>query len=313
MATKLCPTCGKHFNIKPSLSNQICCTIKCKKIYTQQLNTKQCAQCNKDYVSNNKQSKFCSPKCRTDSSKILTNVFNCRECGKQFKERSRSRDNNIFCSRECSFKNMHDNKLSNILTKEEMISRQRNIYKQKRLRNKKTFSIMHHLNCKECGLIFISRYKNTKNCSNKCQLDSYKPILYKQCTICNKEYITKSQSKNQCSEECKQKHKNKLIYNKRKKNRHLRKHINRAKKFNVNYDIHTTLLNIRIRDGIKCLLCGKKVLKVNQSGFNKDNATVGHIVALSKGGSHTMQNVQLECMECNMRKGTNTLGQLRLF
>lgn len=34
---------------------------------------------------------------------------------------------------------------------------------------------------------------------------------------------------------------------------------------------------------------------------------------MCNGGNHTMQNVQLECAECNTKKGSNNMGQLRLF
>ena len=57
------------------------------------------------------------------------------------------------------------------------------------------------------------------------------------------------------------------------------------------------------RDGTKCLICGKEVLKKNISGYHKDNATIGHIISLSNGGNHSMDNIQLECMECNVKKG----------
>ena len=51
------------------------------------------------------------------------------------------------------------------------------------------------------------------------------------------------------------------------------------------------------------LICGKEVLKKNMSGYHKDNATIGHIISLSNGGNHSMNNIQLECMECNVKKG----------
>jgi 5-methylcytosine-specific restriction endonuclease McrA len=90
-------------------------------------------------------------------------------------------------------------------------------------------------------------------------------------------------------------------------------HRKRARKFNCEYDSKTTLKAIRDRDGTKCLICGKKVKAKNLAGYHKDNATIGHIIAMSNGGSHTMSNVQLECMECNTKKGVKNSGQLRLF
>ncbi len=61
------------------------------------------------------------------------------------------------------------------------------------------------------------------------------------------------------------------------------------------------------------MICGKKTLKKNVSGYHPLNATIGHIVSLSKRvRGHTMSNVQLECHECNTLKGTRDYGQLRL-
>ncbi len=57
----------------------------------------------------------------------------------------------------------------------------------------------------------------------------------------------------------------------------------------------------------------KKVLEVNVSGYHKRNGTLGHIIAMTNGGSHTWSNIQLECMECNTKKGVRNGGQLRLF
>lgn len=313
MVNKLCPNCGKSFIVSNQNKNQECCNNKCKTELNNKRKTKQCEYCHKDFVAKSlSKNRFCSRECLSNSLRTPTLIFKCKQCGNEFEERKKgNKDSNVFCNRNCYKDYMNENRLSNILTKEEFIKRQSE--KNKLKRKIKTFSVLHHLNCKECNKVFVSKAKNKKYCSHKCMSYSSKPLLNKKCTICNNDYTTKLESKNQCSDECKEEHKKHILDQQRKKNRHLRKHIDRAKKFNVEYDNKTTLFNIRKRDGKRCLLCGKKVLIINQSGYHKDNATVGHIVALSKGGNHTMQNVQLECMECNMKKGTKTLGQPRLF
>ena len=90
-------------------------------------------------------------------------------------------------------------------------------------------------------------------------------------------------------------------------------HRKRAKRLNAKYENGITVKALIERDGNKCLICKKKVLKVNKSGYHKDNATIGHIIAMCNGGEHTMRNVQLECMECNTKKGVKNGGQQRLF
>ena len=55
------------------------------------------------------------------------------------------------------------------------------------------------------------------------------------------------------------------------------------------------------RRGYKCECCGIKC--VNPTGNNLSNEiTLDHIAPLSKGGSHTWDNVQLLCRKCNTFK-----------
>jgi 5-methylcytosine-specific restriction endonuclease McrA len=37
-----------------------------------------------------------------------------------------------------------------------------------------------------------------------------------------------------------------------------------------------------------------------------DNLSIDHILPLSRGGTHTEDNVELVCLSCNIRKGTKT-------
>jgi len=90
-------------------------------------------------------------------------------------------------------------------------------------------------------------------------------------------------------------------------------HRSRARKLNAKYESGITIFKLIKRDGGKCLICKKKVLSRNVSGYHKDNATIGHIVSMANGGSHTWSNIQMECMECNTKKGISNGGQLRLF
>ena len=48
---------------------------------------------------------------------------------------------------------------------------------------------------------------------------------------------------------------------------------------------------IQKKQGNKCILCGKTEL------------TVDHIIPISKGGQHTVNNIQGLCRSCNARKG----------
>lgn len=48
-----------------------------------------------------------------------------------------------------------------------------------------------------------------------------------------------------------------------------------------------------------CNICGKADVAL----------TIDHIIPLSKGGTHTVENVQPLCVNCNCKKGTNLWGR----
>ena len=54
------------------------------------------------------------------------------------------------------------------------------------------------------------------------------------------------------------------------------------------------------RDGERCHICGERVVL----GID---ATLDHLVPLSKGGNHTADNVRLAHRSCNSRRGAGRL------
>lgn len=50
------------------------------------------------------------------------------------------------------------------------------------------------------------------------------------------------------------------------------------------------------KNGAVCAICGKQIL-------NKKDLTLDHIKPISKGGLTTIDNCQLACKECNLKKG----------
>lgn len=82
-------------------------------------------------------------------------------------------------------------------------------------------------------------------------------------------------------------------------------HVRRARIANAPEIRTVKRLEIAERDGWKCHICGKRVTKKNWS--------LDHLVPLSKGGSHTPENVALAHRICNSRRGRGCLpAQLRL-
>lgn len=56
-----------------------------------------------------------------------------------------------------------------------------------------------------------------------------------------------------------------------------------------------------------CAYCGKKT-RTTGDIKHPDHLTMDHIIPLSKGGTHTRDNVTIACEECNQRKGNDQDG-----
>ncbi len=68
-----------------------------------------------------------------------------------------------------------------------------------------------------------------------------------------------------------------------------------AKYNNGEVDIGITMEKIYIRDEFMCGICG--------NFCSLDHASLDHIIPVSKGGTHTWDNVQLAHGSCNVQKG----------
>lgn len=69
------------------------------------------------------------------------------------------------------------------------------------------------------------------------------------------------------------------------------------------------------RDGWRCGICGRTV-NLDLAWPHPKSASLDHVVPLSKGGTHTLANVQCSHLDCNTAKHVNTGGagdQLRLI
>jgi 5-methylcytosine-specific restriction endonuclease McrA len=47
--------------------------------------------------------------------------------------------------------------------------------------------------------------------------------------------------------------------------------------------------------------------------FNRDMATIEHIIPLAKGGEHTFKNTVLACRFCNISKNAKSLVKFKEF
>jgi len=59
--------------------------------------------------------------------------------------------------------------------------------------------------------------------------------------------------------------------------------------------------DLLMRDGPLCQICGE--LMDWKTGRHCQRVSLDHIIPISKGGAHTMDNVRLVHLSCNSRKG----------
>ena len=73
-----------------------------------------------------------------------------------------------------------------------------------------------------------------------------------------------------------------------------------------------TISDVAARDGWRCGICGERVDPRAKGASRK---SLDHIVPISRGGPHTLENSQLAHFRCNSAKGARDTipAQLRLF
>lgn len=79
----------------------------------------------------------------------------------------------------------------------------------------------------------------------------------------------------------------------------------RAKRYGTKeFDKSITIEALIERDGGVCQICGKPIDRndVINGHIRRNYPTVDHIIPLSKGGTHTWNNIQLAHMKCNAGK-----------
>ena len=196
--------------------------------------------------------------------------------------------------------------------------------------------------CHFCGKSFKTHktsYNLQKFCSDNCRMKDYfiknKVVTYKKCKYCNNEFEV-GRRKTFCSEECAKKHNNlqqkkkwrfkKCRYCKKWRygftgkycSEQCRKRVKRIKhelqknerlkraRSNGQFDADIDIYKLIERDGGCCYLCGDDVLF--SYNFNHPKyPTIEHVVPISKGGTHSWDNVKVACRECNTYKSATLI------
>jgi HNH endonuclease len=304
---------------------------------------KVCLSCEKTFydVTKNKIMKFCSASCRTVyhafskgkplASKLQVRCVVCNKLHKPY------RNNNIYCSEKCQGRRDRNGRNRNIKNETYVclycektytpLDSRRTSYcskacsaKHRNFFKMKNFPSCHvaFTKCRMCDKLFQSRNKemrpnkvkgrmtgNTIFCNEVCR-DSYfdklkKPKHIHACVDCNKSIFGTARKK-RCTYCAKKQAKKKMIERGAERNR-LKKHIDRAKYFGVEYE-PICLTKVFERDNWVCQLCGIETPKELRGTYDDRAPELDHIVSMSNGGPHLYHNVHCACRWCNGRKGS---------
>lgn len=152
-------------------------------------------------------------------------------------------------------------------------------------------SKLEYQSCVYCG---STENECRKYCSGRCATrDSRNNLHYSNCSVCNKLFIpdNKGVDYRECSDNCRTiRHKARAV-TQSAKDRVLNNEL-----FDKELDVAHVLYLYN-----HCMICKERIDK-SLTFPDLNSMTIDHIIPLSKGGSHSIGNVQLAHLKCNVRK-----------
>jgi 5-methylcytosine-specific restriction endonuclease McrA len=179
--------------------------------------------------------------------------------------------------------------------------------------------------CSQCSKPFVSRNATAVVCSDECNRQKNRaerrlqafikrrkqqtPVETK-CRRCNVAFtaLTRTkQSYHYCSKACCV-----AIGRRKQKAKYGREHRKREKvklpAWALRGDV--SLAGLYARSNGKCSACKRKAVMCKT--YRPDQATIDHIVPMSKGGLHVQDNLQLMCQKCNSAKSNRVEGDAQM-
>lgn len=180
--------------------------------------------------------------------------------------------------------------------------------------------------CKRCGTEFAIDAKNSRRtyCSATCAVEASRKarscrIYIVDCGECGRPFVARPQHKKMCSAECRKARQARRYHDNPKYRNDIiaSNHARRANKLGLG-DHRITLAYLIERDKGRCQMpvCQFRSRKVAALGAGKRNPrgpSIDHIIPLSRGGTHTLDNVQLAHLKCNRVKHNTGAGDQLLL
>lgn len=228
------------------------------------MHKKICCYCHKEYVTRKKKQKYCSPDCQHNAVSLIMKKEKPIAICK-------------YCGKEFEYSKRKSN---GIYCSKECCGKDKinnaNKYKQIYYNDRQ--------NIKRLSVELTNELQRLKQRYDtvKKQLDNIK-----QCKVCDSFFMAKNKHQLYCSIHCRNKH----------HNRYKDKRIYR----NGKPDLSITLTKLYMRDNGICQLCGRHI-DFDCDSNSKHYPSIDHIKPIAKGGTHTWDNVQLACRQCNSIK-----------
>ena len=280
------------------------CLFDCLLESNQTIATKTCQHCGVSFVpARRTKGLFCGVKCANNYKSNKARAFACEWCSKRFGGKhadGRRRSGNVanrFCSRDCAFEFRRVRGVAGSVTCEvNAICSLTWVGEARKI-------------CVACGKP-RGRLSTGLYCRNhNCPLAHKRgvPTGMSKCKYCGKCWKASSRYSLKRCPECIEK------IEKRHAKEWKRDHGNHRKRCRVYGGRYTPVKQDRIfeRDNWACKMCGSAVRR-GQKMFKgcdlRTYASIDHIIPLSRGGSHTEDNLQTLCMYCNSHKRDKMLA-----
>lgn len=258
-----------------------------------------CKQCGADFISKRSHQEVCSLKCRwtlNDRRKGVkpfqaAPIHSCKKCGAEFKAKL-SKSKGIYCSRTCAYLD---------------IAVWRNVEPKD---PKPRISLL--VKCCSCERLIAAKTTRCRSCAHtltvtKALFRFLRSIGESKCLRCDATFpIDRSKF---CSLECRRLSSKDARKKARKHPSHLkRKRIWKAKRRAALRGAEELRsvdpIEVYCRDGWKCRACASDTPRHLRGSGDDNEPTLDHVVPVSAGGAHDIENLQTLCRLCNTLKGT---------
>lgn len=257
---------------------------------------KACTICGKSFTPKNRKQQCCSSECANKKAhESMKKYYLCQHCGKPFWKPNAFRMK--YCSTEC----------------------QRAAYALSHPKKEKPMPTVYKRTCPWCGKEFETTLKYQIYCNSTCTYqdtlktkreqwaEAYVPRTYT-CKECGTEFTTECGNKHSvfCCNSCSEKYERRHEHNTARHKEYIKKQKKqRETQLAQSFIEVVDYSDIFQRDNGICQICGMPVHPTKGIDNNWDG-TIDHIVPLSIGGEHSVDNCQLAHRICNSLKCQET-------